>query len=49
MLHVGFEGRMITTIMSSIKSILYSTLLNEEPVGCIKPSKGLRQGNPLSH
>ena len=36
--HLGFEGRMVTTIMLCIKSVSYSILFNGELVGNIKPS-----------
>ena len=48
MLHLGFFGRFVTTIMSCIKSISYSVLLNGVSRSTIKPSSGLRQGDPLS-
>ena len=47
MLHLGFSGSFVSIIMSCIKSISYAVLFNGELVGHIKPSRGLRQGNPL--
>ena len=48
MLHLGFSGRFIATIMSCIKSVSYSVLLNGVLGNVIKPSIGLWQGDPLS-
>ena len=48
MVHLRFVGSFVATIMSCIKSVSYSVLLNGVPGRTIKPSKGLRQGDPLS-
>lgn len=48
MYHLGLEGRMVRIIMSCLKSMSYSMLLNGQLVANIKPSRGLQQGDPLS-
>ena len=48
MVHLGFAGSFVAAIMSCIKSVSYSILLNGVPGRTIKPSRGLRQGDPLS-
>ena len=35
--------------MLCVKTVSYSILVNEEPKGMITPSRGFRQGDPLSH
>ena len=47
-MHLGFAGSFVATIMSCIKTVSYSVLLNEVPGRTIKPSRGLRQGDLLS-
>ena len=40
--HVGFADSLIKMIMSCISTVSYAVLLNGQPVGNIKPTKGLR-------
>ena len=48
MRYLGLGERMVSLIMSCIRTVSYSVLLNGQPVGNIKPSRGLRQGDTLS-
>ena len=48
MLHLGYADKFVSMIMACITSVSFSVLLKGELVGNIKPSKGLKQGDPLS-
>ena len=48
LLKMGFQESWVALIMECIITVLYSILVNGEPKGLIQPSRGLRQGDPLS-
>lgn len=45
---LGFTEQWITLIMARVQSVSYSILINGGPVGNIQPSRGIRQGDPIS-
>ena len=48
MIKMGFNDRWVALVMKCIISVTYSLLINGEPLGDIKPSHGICQGDPLS-
>uniref|UniRef100_A0A2N9G5Y5 Reverse transcriptase domain-containing protein n=1 Tax=Fagus sylvatica TaxID=28930 RepID=A0A2N9G5Y5_FAGSY len=48
LLKLGFHSRWVELIMACVNTASYSVMVNGEAQGYIKPSRGLRQGDPLS-
>ena len=45
---MGFPRRWRMLIMKCVRSVTYSVMINGQQCGYIKPSRGIRQGDPLS-
>ena len=48
MRRMGFQERWIALSMMCVKTVSYSVLINGIPKGCINPTRGLHQGDPIS-
>lgn len=47
-LKMGFANRWIEWVISCVRSVLYTVLMNGDAYGDITPKRGIRQGDPLS-
>ena len=47
-LKLGFQNSCVSLIMECITTVTYSIMVNGEPQGMITPTRGIRQGDPLS-
>lgn len=45
---LGFNEKWITLMITCVKSVSYFILLNGDPKGFIKPTRGIRQRDPFS-
>jgi hypothetical protein len=48
MVQMGFNRRWVDLIMMCVKSANFAILVNGTPMGRIYPSRGIRQGDPIS-
>lgn len=48
MQHMGFDDRWIQLIMMCVTTTNYAVMVNGNPMGSITPTRGTRQGDPIS-
>ena len=48
MRRIGFNERWVKLIMTCVRTVSYSVLINGKPYGNIRPTRGIRKGDPLS-
>lgn len=48
MRRLGFDDVWIDRVMTCVSAVSYSMLVNGQSSSIIKPSRGLRQGDPIS-
>ena len=45
---MGFDGRWVNLIMNCVTTVSYTVVHNNKELGTFYPSRGVRQGDPLS-
>jgi hypothetical protein len=48
MRRMGFSSRWVNLIMTCVRIVSYDVVVNGQPVGKIVPTRGIRQGDPIS-
>jgi len=48
MLRLGFDVKWVQLVMTCVTSVQYAVLINGTPANLFQPSRGIRQGDPIS-